>query len=1001
MMIKKLLPFFLAFFLFFTIAYDIPNCYAQMQDDPEFVKLDLRGFTFKNPKPVVLTSDTTSDNWDPRFRIKGINKSGNIAPAEALIFPVINGGIFYKLNILQYIAENKEHTAVAMLGDEFINFAVNTINLAKTKDWTSNGGQFLDAYYFVPGNYQHFLNIDKKLQTFSGAYTEKKSVLFFAGISNIAPTSDPYFSEEIMKKLKTFLNIGENANNAFFYPTKVLELSTAKDNPIAFGACYEIRPAGETNKCLNTTKEGCDKKRAESFQKDLKDPDNAVMIELQGEKEFEEMTDSTYFAYGISCKKLDSLLNNERSQTQQVTYNMLIYFHGLFTGKEPSRETVKAGFEKTVFSKMTTIKNNFITVWMDQPKTNFLTKDQGGESWSSGIPFADIVKKVYAHCSDKGKLGGDSFKWDIWNQLPIKDNLTATVHCGYLTDAGAFDKGAQSLDEIKVFVAGHSAGGQPASQSIGNSSVKYTVILDGLYYSPNSSAKDCSKWWAIQTNKDIPDDKNGQKAIASWRALCPNNIVKGSTDDHWQVPGDLPPFLMKGTDTNAASNPSTVTETVADTPLPDREKTIFKPQVAFGGITTGTNLANYLNSIYKYLLGFALVTTGFIIVLGGLKYMMGKADGLAMVKNAFIGLTLLAGTHLIMKTINPQAIELQIVEVTEIEGVSIKGGSATSSSASAGGTVSGTSSLTPGTDLSPDPAIQIGSGWYFPVIINHVDTPQFKYNLSNKSAGGSFGYFRRISASSITKTTPIHCHAGVDINTLFENTPAEVRAITDGVVVTAGNTFTVCGGGTPDKKRRHAGSIIIEHLDANGKKFYVRYAEINVNCASAKGESTINGKTYKNNDGCGSRAPYLENLPIINLKNEYYRGRKIEAGQVLGNATYCGMLHFELLKDGPKAIAFWDMKGDLWTTILTELGFSTEIISKFPTPESTLIKTTNEKGETEWGKQIDKPLEKKSCLDSPTAISNRGGEGENLLNPTPFLTELWNKTGAVGKQTTD
>jgi len=996
MMIKKLLPFFLAFFLFFTIAYDIPNCYAQMQDDPEFVKLDLRGFTFKNPKPVVLTSDTTSDNWDPRFRIKGINKSGNIAPAEALIFPVINGGIFYKLNILQYIAENKEHTAVAMLGDEFINFAVNTINLAKTKDWTSNGGQFLDAYYFVPGNYQHFLNIDKKLQTFSGAYTEKKSVLFFAGISNIAPTSDPYFSEEIMKKLKTFLNIGENANNAFFYPTKVLELSTAKDNPIAFGACYEIRPAGETNKCLNTTKEGCDKKRAESFQKDLKDPDNAVMIELQGEKEFEEMTDSTYFAYGISCKKLDSLLNNERSQTQQVTYNMLIYFHGLFTGKEPSRETVKAGFEKTVFSKMTTIKNNFITVWMDQPKTNFLTKDQGGESWSSGIPFADIVKKVYAHCSDKGKLGGDSFKWDIWNQLPIKDNLTATVHCGYLTDAGAFDKGAQSLDEIKVFVAGHSAGGQPASQSIGNSSVKYTVILDGLYYSPNSSAKDCSKWWAIQTNKDIPDDKNGQKAIASWRTLCPNNIVKGSTDDHWQVPGDLPPFLMKGTDTNAASNPSTVTETVADTPLPDREKTIFKPQVAFGGITTGTNLANYLNSIYKYLLGFALVTTGFIIVLGGLKYMMGKADGLAMVKNAFIGLTLLAGTHLIMKTINPQAIELQIVEVTEIEGVSIKGGTTTSSSA--GGTITGPT-IAAGQDRSPDPPIAIGSDWYFPVKLEHVSVNSFKSNATSPQASGSFGYFRLRGNEHASKTaTPVACHGGIDIYTTIgrsdkdpikptnNETDGEVYAITDGEVVMSGNNFHFCQTSSPKSTEyKLVGSIIIKHQDANGNIFYARYGEINVNCfQSPDNKNCYDPTDWKPNDPKKNPEgkillPYNRNMPIVNLASKFPPGTKIKAGQPLGIATYCGMLHFELHAK-PTINVKWRLPKELYNSLVTELQLSDKAISE--------------------------KSSKSSCLASPSAVQylvNDTGEnhGTDLRNPSIFLTELWNKTGAVGKQKTD
>jgi hypothetical protein len=1004
MMIKKILKLIFLSILFFSLP--ILSVQAKV---PIAAKVDIREFKYMLDAPPNLEigapakliyidlnldnqefgnyiSKLTNTNQDlvysPLFTIAGIPpmefsvNSKDYEPlytkARNLVFPLINGAIFYKMNILKLIDEQITPT----LNEYLIDLAENTIKLANTFDWANNGGQFLDTYYVVPGNYQHYLNMKKELTTING-YEDKKSVLFFAGLSSSSPNSDPYF-DHVTKKIKQDL-YGDKKSSDFFYPVTI-ERIKKEHYPLAFGACYVIHPAGSKNECLNTSREECLKK--------AQTPLPSIKTE-------------THFAYGISCQKLDFLFKNEQTQTQQASYNMLIYFHGLFTGKEPTRLSVQMGFYEKVFKKMAEIQKNFITVWMDQPKTNFLTKEQGGESWAYGIPFADIVKKSYDQCANPktssfADIATNPLIGFGFNPITIKDNLTANVYCGYTTKD-------LKIEDLNVAVAGHSAGGQPASLSIGNPSVHYTIILDGLYYSPTTAAKDCSKWWAIQTNKDIPDDKNGQKAIASWRALCPNNIVKGTSSDHYQVPADLPPFLMKATDTNAGSNP--VTTTIPDTPLPDRAKIIFKPQVAFGGITTGTNLADYINSVYKYLLGFALFVTGFVIVLGGLKYMIGKADGLAMVKNAFIGLTLLAGTHLIMKTVNPNSIQLQIIEVAEIGGVSIKG---TGTTTSAGGTVSGTSSLTPGTDLSPEPAIQVGSGWYFPVALEDLNKNTFTSRLKSKSDGGTFGYLRPIRP---TKDTPIHCHGGVDINTLYESKPGKVYAIADGVVIDSSNHFTACTSGTPDKKNRSAGWITIEHKDANGNVFHARYAEMNVNCKNAPGESTVTmwGKTItvKNSWDCtpysAKTEDYLKgpDTPILNLKIKYPPGTQITAGQFLGNATYCGMVHFELLKNGkqspPKkneiggsnAYGFWDMKADIWPTMVTELGYSPEIIAKYPTIDA--IALVGDTGDD---------LRKKNCLDSAIALENLGA-GKNLLNPVPFLTELWNKTGALGKQKSD
>ncbi|HPL92968.1 MAG TPA: hypothetical protein PLB38_01640 [bacterium] len=97
-----------------------------------------------------------------------------------------------------------------------------------------------------------------------------------------------------------------------------------------------------------------------------------------------------------------------------------------------------------------------------------------------------------------------------------------------------------------------------------------------------------------------------------------------------------------------------------------KEKTIFKPQVSFGGITEGISLPDYMNLMYKYLMSFALVITGFVIVIGGVKYMIGQNDGIPMIKNAFIGVILLSGTYVILKTVNPAAVNMNIIEIGDI-----------------------------------------------------------------------------------------------------------------------------------------------------------------------------------------------------------------------------------------------------------------------------------------------------------------------------------------------
>lgn len=97
-----------------------------------------------------------------------------------------------------------------------------------------------------------------------------------------------------------------------------------------------------------------------------------------------------------------------------------------------------------------------------------------------------------------------------------------------------------------------------------------------------------------------------------------------------------------------------------------KEKTLFKPQVSFGGISEGILLPDYINIIYKYLMTVALVVTGFMIFMGGFQYMMGQKEGLTMIKNAFIGTLLMSCTYLILKTVNPAVVNMDIIDISEI-----------------------------------------------------------------------------------------------------------------------------------------------------------------------------------------------------------------------------------------------------------------------------------------------------------------------------------------------
>jgi hypothetical protein len=121
------------------------------------------------------------------------------------------------------------------------------------------------------------------------------------------------------------------------------------------------------------------------------------------------------------------------------------------------------------------------------------------------------------------------------------------------------------------------------------------------------------------------------------------------------------------------------------------------------GINSSTNLTDYVPAMFNLLIGLSAVFAVLMIVIGGFQYMstdaiQGKSAGKERIKNAIFGLVLVIGAWLILYTINPKLLTLDL---------SI---SPASTSAPSGGILSGVATgadLLSGYDLTDDMANRV------------------------------------------------------------------------------------------------------------------------------------------------------------------------------------------------------------------------------------------------------------------------------------------------------
>lgn len=109
------------------------------------------------------------------------------------------------------------------------------------------------------------------------------------------------------------------------------------------------------------------------------------------------------------------------------------------------------------------------------------------------------------------------------------------------------------------------------------------------------------------------------------------------------------------------------------------------------GADCKTTLERYLPGLFNLLIGIAAVFAVLMIVLGGIQYMssdalQGKEDGKARIWNAVKGLVLVIGAWLILTTINPKLLEINL----NIDPVTVSSIPAGTLSGTGGGSVAGT-----------------------------------------------------------------------------------------------------------------------------------------------------------------------------------------------------------------------------------------------------------------------------------------------------------------------
>lgn len=110
---------------------------------------------------------------------------------------------------------------------------------------------------------------------------------------------------------------------------------------------------------------------------------------------------------------------------------------------------------------------------------------------------------------------------------------------------------------------------------------------------------------------------------------------------------------------------------------------LLEPLPGFEGGVTPSNPEKYIETLYWYVLGLAVVLSVLMLVIGGLEYTTSfasesnKGKAKARIENALIGLVIALTSYLILFTVNPDMATFKVDSISEACDPSGGGGSQT------------------------------------------------------------------------------------------------------------------------------------------------------------------------------------------------------------------------------------------------------------------------------------------------------------------------------------
>ena len=169
-------------------------------------------------------------------------------------------------------------------------------------------------------------------------------------------------------------------------------------------------------------------------------------------------------------------------------------------------------------------------------------------------------------------------------------------------------------------------------------------------------------------------------------ASCASSVPKMKSSDYGsENSADIKAFQCSTKHTNflviseAAAKKAASSITGTPEPLPIISPTLSIPvpgmakwdsSISSGTLSTNF-LAVYINGVYSYLIIISITIAVVMVIIGGFQYVLASGSGnvekgKTRIKNAIVGVVLLLCSYLILRTVNPQLVLLQLVSLQNI-----------------------------------------------------------------------------------------------------------------------------------------------------------------------------------------------------------------------------------------------------------------------------------------------------------------------------------------------